>query len=146
MRLSLFILLIFSLTIIINACSSIIPATTPPQLSEPILGAAIIITDETVDAGIFQVDYPDGWRIVKTSVAGDPIELVFASPNDEMWIRISEIPIVRPENALAPNTYEHYENVEIEDFVVYTYGQAPIEQREEFDEIYETVLASINIP
>jgi hypothetical protein len=140
MRQSPFILII----LIISACSSIIPATTPPQLDYT-PDEAIVITDETVDTGIFQVDYPDGWRVVKISVTGNPIELVFASPEGEMWIKISEIPIFIAESTPDPNIYERSEIIEIQSWSVYTQGQTLLERSEEFDEIYERVLASIKI-
>lgn len=135
-----FILLIF----ILSACRSLIPATTPPQLEyTPDVG--IIISDETIVTAIFEVDYPDGWRVVKISVAGQPIELVFASPDDEMWIKVSEIPIGIPEGTPDPNIYERLETLEIEGSKIYTQGRSPIEKREIFDEIYQHVLDSIEI-
>jgi ABC-type transport system substrate-binding protein len=134
-------LLIFTLA----ACRSIIPATTPAQLQyTPAL--VITINEETVFTPIFQVDYPDGWRVVKISIAGEPIELVFASPDDEMWIKISEQAIPIFEGTLDPNIQERLEIVEIDGTKIYTQGQSPIEKRELFDEIYQHVLDSIKIP
>ena len=136
---------IILLIISLSACQSLIPATTPPQLQYT-AGTGIIISDKTVTTDIFQVDYPDGWRVVKISVAADPIELVFASTDDSMWIKVSESPIGIPEGTPDPNIYERFETIEIDSTKVYTQGQSPIEKRETFDEIYQHVLDSIEIP
>lgn len=138
-------ILIILLLLILTACRSLIPATTPPQL-EYTPGVAITVTDKTVYTPMFQVDYPDGWRVVKISIAGDPIELVFSSVEDDMWIKISEQPISIAEGTVDPNIHERLESVEITGNKIYTQGQAPEEKREIFDEIYRHVLDSIEIP
>jgi len=74
--------------LLLSACGSLVPATTPPQL-EHTPGIPITITDERIITPDFTVDYPDGWRVVKTSIAGAPLEFVFASPDDEMVITLS---------------------------------------------------------
>lgn len=132
------------LGIILSACSSIIPATTPPQLAYT-PGAAITISDETIYTDIFQVNYPDAWRVVKINVATDPIELVFASQDGGMWIKISENPIAIPEGTPDPTLYEHLDMIEIDGINIYIQGQSPIEKRDLFDEIYQHVLDSIEI-
>ena len=73
-RLALFIMLL-------SACAPIIPATTPPQLEhEP--GAFVVVTDKRFDAGLFRVDYPKSWRVVKTSIAAaDHLQVVFVAPD-----------------------------------------------------------------
>lgn len=135
-----FILFVF----ILSACRSVIPATTPPQL-EYTPDTGIIISDETIVTDIFQVDYPDGWRAVKISIAGEPIELVFAAQDEDMWIKVSEIPIGILESTLDANIYERLETVVVERTTIYTQGRSPIEKREIFDEIYQHVLDSIKI-
>jgi len=78
------------LSFLLGACAPIVPATTPPQLKHT-PGAVVVVTNKTVDAGVFQVDYPQSWRIVKTSIAATPfIQLVFVAPDDSA-ITITQI-------------------------------------------------------
>jgi hypothetical protein len=128
----------------ITACTPLIPATTPPQL-EHTPGAFVGIDDDYFDAGFFRVDYPDGWRTVKTSVATAPLEVVFASPDNSMTIRIVEgdAPFLEatPEAAI----YERWEQVELADSVMITViGAAPLESQNEFDALFDSVVASVN--
>lgn len=136
---------IILLILILTACHSLIPATSPAQLAYT-PGSTITISEDKIYTDIFQVDYPDGWRVVKISLASAPIELVFASADDEMWIKISEQPIFISESTPDPNLYERFEIVEIEATKIYTQGRSPIEKRELFDEIYQRVLDSFKIP
>jgi hypothetical protein len=67
---------------LLGACAPIVPAKTPPQLAHT-PGAFVVVTDDTFDAGIFSVDYPQSWRVVKTSIASTPfIQVVFVTPDD----------------------------------------------------------------
>lgn len=83
--------LVLSGTIIMMmACSPIVPATTPPQLDHT-PGAFVVVTDATYSAGVFQVDYPSDWRIVKTSIASDENQqVVFVAP-DESSLTLTQI-------------------------------------------------------
>lgn len=66
--------------LLLNACGPIVPATTPPQLQHT-PGAFVTVTEARFDAGLFQVDYPKSWRVVKTSIAADRLlQVVFAAP------------------------------------------------------------------
>ena len=77
----------------IGACAPIVPATTPPQL-EHTPGAFVVVTNDTFDAGIFRVDYPQSWRVVKTSIASTEwIQVVFVSP-DESSITLTQMETV----------------------------------------------------
>lgn len=81
-------IVIFSL--LIGACVPIIPATTPPQLKHT-PGAFVVVTDGTFDAGVFRVDYPQSWRVVKTSIASTAmIQVVFVAP-DEQSITLTQV-------------------------------------------------------
>ena len=132
------------LILILSACRSIVPATSPPQLDyTPDFG--IVVSDETVVTDSFQVDYPDGWRVVKISIAGEPLELVFASLDDSMWIKVAEVPISILEETPDPNIYKRLETLEIGGIKIYTQGQSSIEARTIFDESYQHVLDSIRI-
>jgi hypothetical protein len=137
------VLIVLALLVSLTACSSLVPAKEPPQL-DATAGAPIIITDEIVDAGLFTVDYPDGWRVVKLSIAGEPITLIFVAPEtQDTWIKVSEASFLIPESTIDPNYYEHLDSLSRNDKTVYLQGQFPIEQREEFDAIYQQVLQSI---
>ena len=84
---------IILLSLIIGACAPIVPATTPPQL-EHTPGAFVVVTNETFDAGVFRVDYPQSWRVVKTSIASTPlIQVVFVTP-DESSITLTQMEAV----------------------------------------------------
>jgi len=130
---------------LIAACTPLIPATTPPQLEEP-PGTFVAVDEDSFDAGAFQVNYPDGWRVVKLSEANAPITATFASPDDEMTITLSELDIPVEECTPDPNMYERRESVTNNDLRIYSAGCAPVEQRHAFDEIYDNVLESITVP
>ena len=67
--------------VLLNACAPLVPATAPPQLQHT-PGAFVIVTDTRFDAGLFQVDYPKSWRVVKTSIAAaHHLQIVFAAPD-----------------------------------------------------------------
>ncbi len=84
---------IIFLSLVLGACAPIVPATTPPQL-EHTPGAFVVVTDETFDAGTFRVDYPQSWRVVKTSIASTPlIQVVFVTP-DESSITLTQLEAV----------------------------------------------------
>lgn len=142
-------LLLFVLLIALLACSSLVPANAPLQLNAT-AGAPIVINDEYVDAGAFTVDYPDGWRVVKLSLAGDPIRLTFVASDETMRIDIREgsnpeicqIPEGTPEFGsyyltACPNNGEAYFHVE---------GYAGDEDRVLFDEIFASLVDSIRFP
>jgi hypothetical protein len=127
----------------ITACTPLIPAMTPPQL-EHTPGAFVSIDDDHFDAGFFRVDYPDGWRTVKTSVAAAPLEVVFASPDNTMTIHIVEGDAPFPEATPDPAIYERWEQVALADSVTITViGETPLEAQNEFDALFDSVVASI---
>ena len=134
-------LILLTLTFI-TACTPLVPATTPPQLQHT-PGAFVSIDDEYFDAGMFRLNYPDGWRTVKLSVASAPLEVVFASPDDTMVIHVSEVPL--PEREAPPNTYTRSSVVIQDDITIYMQGEAPLDQRSVFDEIFAQVLESIAV-
>jgi hypothetical protein len=140
-------LLLFVLLIALLACSSLVPANAPLQLNAT-AGAPIVINDESVDAGLFTVDYPDGWRVVKLSLAGAPIELVFVSPDETMRIQLRQ----GKDNSVCaiPESTPEFGNY-WPDACLYagsTYlvvlGYAEREDRLIFDEIFAEVVDSIH--
>lgn len=94
---------------ILSACQSIVPATSPPQLSHT-PGASLTITDNHIDAGWFTLDFPDGWRVV-TNIAIEPLHFTLVSPDDEMFIivevHLGGCSIVQPSQ--TPGFYSRHE-------------------------------------
>lgn len=77
-------------TLLLSACAPAIPATAPPQL-EHTPGAFVVVTDRRFDAGLFRLDYPTSWRIVKTSIAAaDRLQVVFVAP-DTSTITLTQV-------------------------------------------------------
>jgi hypothetical protein len=137
------ILMLLGLSIALMTCSSLVPANVPPQLAAT-AGVRILITDEIVDAGWFIVNYPDGWRVVKSSIAAESLTLTFAATDDRhCWIKISEEPFAIAEGTPDPNYYERMDTVDFLDKSLYLWGHCPIEEREAFDAIYQQVMESI---
>src|SRR5688572_24451329 len=139
-------LLLFALLIALLACSSLVPANTPLQLNAT-AGAPIVINDEYVDAGTFTVDYPDGWRVVKLSLAGDPVHLVFVSSDEGMRIEIrqgsrQEICHI-PEGTTEFGSYYLTACPDNEGAYYLVEGYAGDENRVLFDEIFSGVVGSI---
>lgn len=135
-----------SLALILAACSSLVPADTPAQL-EATAGFPILVDDERVDAGSFILDYPDGWRLVKLSLAGDPITLALVAPDDnDTQIQVSEIGFPELEATIDANYYERFDSLEANGKTIYLWGQFPITRREEYDPIFEALRESIRFP
>jgi hypothetical protein len=124
------------------ACTPLIPATTPPQL-EHTPGAFVTLDEDVFDGGVFTVTYPDGWRIVKTSVASAPLEVVFAAPDNTMTIRISTA-VIEAESTPEPALYERREHVVLSaNLTVTVTGQAPSAVQGRFDVLFDNFVASL---
>lgn len=137
-------LVFLSVLLLTAACASLVPATTPPQL-EATAGIPILIDDETIDAGSFSLNYPDGWRVVKLSLAGDPISFALVAPEDnDTQIQVSERAFTIAE--IPPGYYERFNSVEGNGKIIYLWGQFPIASRTDYDPIFESVSNSIQIP
>lgn len=96
-------LLILTLLIVgLSACRSLVPATTPPQLDHT-PGIPITITEDTIITPDFSLNYPDGWRVVKTSIAGAPLSFAFASPDDAIVITLTSEGCSNPEMLPTPD-------------------------------------------
>jgi hypothetical protein len=130
------------LTMLIAACVPQIPATTPPQLQHT-PGAFVVVDEHVYDAGVFRVAYPAGWRIVKSSVASAPMEVIFVSPDDAMTIRVYAGTCLILEGTLEPHLTDAYASVPIAAGLLCLYGRAPVEREAEFRQIFEQVRASV---
>ena len=89
-------------TALFAGCGRLAPATTPPQLAAT-PGHFVTIDDSVYDAGRFRVRYPDGWRVVKSSAAGAPPEVIFVAPDETATITLSTAPR-EADNATATRT------------------------------------------
>lgn len=61
-------------------CGALLPARPPAQLANT-PGAPIIVSQGNIDAGVFRVDYPPAWRVVKLNEAGGGLHLAFIAPD-----------------------------------------------------------------
>lgn len=132
------ILLCCLLTVV--GCRPLIPATVPPQLSAT-PGEFITIDDQAVYTRLWQMRYPDGWRVVKISVAAEPLRLVFVSPDESMLIEIAEAPIA--EATPEPAQHIAQDRLQVGGQTLYLRGSAPASARTTFAAIYEYVRASL---
>jgi hypothetical protein len=86
--------LMLLMVIIITIASIVLPNTVPanlaPQLEATPEGTPVVITDDTIRTDTWQLTYPRGWRIVKSSTATDPVQVVLVAPDDAMTITVGE--------------------------------------------------------
>jgi len=134
---------LFLLLILLSGCQSLVPATTPPQLSHT-PGAPITITDNHIDAGWFSLDYPDGWRVV-TNVAIEPLHLTLVSPDDEMLIYVTDarVACVYPEVTPDPAYYHRDECVGARGAELYIWGRPPVEFQDIYAPIFDALVNSV---
>lgn len=122
--------------------SGCVPAATPPQLQHT-PGAYVRVDGRMYDAGVFRAAYPSGWRIVKSSIAAAPMQVVFVSPDDAMTITLSETPL--PEPASSPGILTRTEPISLPDgTVIYVRGRYPAEREAAFNRAWERVTGSMN--
>lgn len=120
---------------LLAACTPLVPATTPPQLAHT-PGVFIRVTDEQFSADFFRVNYPQDWRVVKTSIASAALQVVFVSPDETMSITLSETPLDAVDTP-------YMEVVPLGERVLYVAGQAPSPQWRDFETVFERIVNSI---
>jgi len=92
------VLLPFLLPVLLLAgCLPFVPATVPPQLSHT-PGAPIVVIEASpregsIDTSDFSMRYPAGWRVVKLSPASEPLRLALISPDEELRVQVSVLPL-----------------------------------------------------
>lgn len=132
------------LILLLAACvPSLVPATEPPQLRHT-PGLFITFDGEIYDAQVFRVRVPDGWRVIKTSTAASPMQVVFAAPTGDLSITISAAP-------LDPATPEAGQIVLQEERgsparPIIVRAQGATEAREALERAYQRVLDTLEIP
>jgi len=75
--------LVFWLSVIslLAACASLVPANVSPHIKNT-PGAFVVVTDKQFDAGLFRLEYPRAWSVVKTSQAYyNHIQVNFVAPD-----------------------------------------------------------------
>lgn len=132
------------LILLLAACvPSLVPATEPPQLRHT-PGLFITFDGEFYDAQVFRVRVPDGWRVIKTSTAASPMQVVFAAPQGDLSITISAAPLdpVTPEAEQIVLQEERGSPAR----PVIVRAQGPAEAREALERAYQHVLDTLEIP
>lgn len=79
-------MILFLFALFFAACGPIVPATVPAQLSQT-GGPPVIVTDKTYTSIAFQVNYPDGWRVISSPANAAPW-VVLTSPDELAVIAI----------------------------------------------------------
>lgn len=128
---------------ILGACSSL-PAQPPPQLQHT-PGPSLVVGERTLQTSAYRVDPPAGWRVVKSTIASEPIVLVLVAPDDGMMITIGEEPVAAfPDD---PNFTPREAVVSLpNDQSVYMTGQGKREVEDQFEVVFETVQQSVRLP
>jgi hypothetical protein len=84
------------LSLVLVACTPLLPATTPPQLQHT-PGVMVVVAQDTITVGELRVNVPPRWRIVKSSLAAAPLAVVLVAPDEQTTITVSlATPIATP--------------------------------------------------
>jgi hypothetical protein len=63
------------------ACAPLVPARLPLYIRNT-PGAVVVVTDKQFDAGLFRLEFPRTWSVVKASPADvDHIHVIFSAPD-----------------------------------------------------------------
>jgi hypothetical protein len=129
--------------VLIGACSSL-PAQPPPQLQHT-PGPLLVVGERTLQTSAYRIDPPAGWRVVKSTIAAEPIVLVLVAPDDAMMITIGEEPV--PAFPDDPNFAQRDAVVTLPNGQsVYMVGQSKRELGDQFDAVFEAVQQSVRLP
>ncbi|NWF69898.1 MAG: hypothetical protein HXY40_12505 [Chloroflexi bacterium] len=130
------------LILLLTAC---VPVAHPPQLSST-PGAAFVVTADTLDFGIFRVEYPAGWRVI-SGAASLPPTVIFAAPENAALLLLSVVPIDRPPalDSGAPMRSEA-RTLNFDGTPLYVYSTAPVAEWAIYGAIFERLLTSITVP
>ena len=74
-----------------TACSHLPPATAPPQLTHT-PGAFVKVAGGHFNAGNFQFDYPESWKLIKSSAAATTgMQIILRAPTGgELSLQVVE--------------------------------------------------------
>lgn len=127
--------------LLLAACGSIVPATTPPQLAYT-PGPPVIISPDLIQTSAYRLNYPEGWRVV-TGPAELPPEIILVAPDETSTIRVFIGGAV--EEASGAEDMEVIERSVMLDSgaQVRVTGRTPRENRAMFLSAFEAVVASL---
>jgi hypothetical protein len=133
---------VISLWIICVLFAGCVPIDKPPQLTfTP--GASFVVTDETFDAGVFRVNYPQGWRVI-TGQASAPPSVIFAAPDDTALIMFALGEIESPPTLnIGVEMQSETRTLEVGGIAITAYGTAPVDSWETFIQTFEDVLTTV---
>lgn len=86
-----------------------VPVHTPPQL-ESTPGVPVVVRQDAVDFGAFEVRYPAGWRVI-TGAADQPQNVILVSPDDEALILVTLDPAQQPPMLSSNPVSQDHNNV-----------------------------------
>ncbi|MCY3572885.1 MAG: hypothetical protein OXG92_14890 [Chloroflexi bacterium] len=66
--------------LMLAGCGALLPAQPPAQLANT-PGAPIVVSRGSIETGVFRVEYPPAWRVVKLNEAGGGLHLSFIAPD-----------------------------------------------------------------
>lgn len=73
-------------SLLLAACGSIVPATTPPQLAYT-PGPPVVISPDMIQTSAYRLTYPEDWRVI-TGPADLPPEVILVAPDETSTIRV----------------------------------------------------------
>lgn len=129
--------------LLLAACGQIAPPTTPAQLAHT-PGPYVTVTEDLYDAGVFRLDYPDGWRVV-TSAASAPLSVVFVSPAENALMTFSVEPFeTLPEPSESAPFERETRRLSLNDETpIYAALVHPADDAETFTTLFEHVLTTL---
>lgn len=128
---------------LLAACGQVAPPTTPAQLAHT-PGPYVTVTEDLYDAGVFRLDYPDGWRVV-TSAASAPLSVVFVSPAENALMTFSVEPFeTLPEPPEGAPFERDTRRLSLDDATpIYAALVHPADDTETFTALFERVLTTL---
>lgn len=81
---------LLAFAVLLAACSPLAPAAERPHLSHT-PGAFVVVTDGRLDAGIFKLEYPPSWRVVKASPAVESLLRITLVAPDGGIVSLSQL-------------------------------------------------------
>ena len=81
---------LLAVAVLLAACGSLAPAAERPHLSHT-PGAFVVLSDGHLDAGIFKLEYPPSWRVVKASPAVESLLRITLVAPDGGIVSLSQL-------------------------------------------------------
>ncbi|RMF76162.1 MAG: hypothetical protein D6737_20780 [Chloroflexi bacterium] len=133
--------------VLLAACGPVV-SVSPVAVLRNTPGPAVVITDDRIETAVFQIERPDGWRVI-TSAADAPVSIILVSP-DERWLMMISAAPIDVEKAPRPTVDDESElrserrDVMLDDETfISTFGAAPVDEWDAFDEIFTRTIESL---